>query len=166
MPRRLVLTALALLTVVLVTSCSSDAPDDDAAATSVTTVSPVDDTTATSAPASATTAPTSSATLPPGQPPQSDTDATAQQAGQRLLDAWQAGDIDAAAVVVGSDVANAIFSYPTPEALESLPCRGSETVDAATECDFSYPAGTVTLLITGNAGNGYRVTNVGFVPAE
>jgi len=74
--------------------------------------------------------------------------------------------INAAVAVAGSDVANALFSYPTPQEVQSLPCRGSETVDAAIECDYSDTTGTVTLLITGNASNGYRVTNVGFVPAE
>lgn len=164
MPHRVLLTALALVTLALA-SCSSDAPDD-ASATTVTTAPVVDDTTASTGPTTTSTAVTSPSTLPPGQPPQSDTATTAQEAGQRLLDTWQAGDLDAAAVVVGSDVANALFAYPTPDTLESLPCRGSETVEAAVECDFSYGAGTVTLLITGNAGNGYRVTNVGFIPAE
>lgn len=149
-----------VLTVLVAAGCTSDGDD---AASDVTTAGP--STTATSAPAdTTTTAPVTSA--PPGQAPSTPTDPTAQQAGQRLLDAWVAGDITAATAVAGSDVANALFSYPTPDELQSLPCRGSETVEAATECDYQYTGGTVTLLITGNASNGYRVTNVGLIPAE
>ena len=122
---------------------------------------------ATTATSAATTSTTDAAqSLPPGQAPTTATDPTAQQAGQRLIDAWVQGDIAAAAAVAGSDVANALFAYPTPENVESLPCRGSETVYGATECDYRDSTGTITLLITGNASNGYRVTNVGFVPAD
>lgn len=167
MPRRLrilFLVALSALVAAGAVGCTSDSPDD---ASSDTTAAPA---TTTSAPATDPTTATTTAAPPvtaaPGQPPTTPTDQTAQQAGQRLLDAWTAADINAAVAVVGSDVANALFAYPTPDTLESLPCRGSETVDAAVECDFTYTSGTVTLLITGNAGNGYRVTNVGFIPAE
>lgn len=156
----LALTAV-VLTLLVAAGCSSDG---DSAASDVSTAGP-SSTTSTTAPAdTTTTAPVQSA--PPGQPPTTPTDPTAQQAGQRLIDAWGAGDITAAIAVVGSDVANALFSYPAPDEVQSLPCRGSETVDGATECDYQYAGGTVTLLITGNASNGYRVTNVGFVPAE
>lgn len=156
LPAALLVTALALA------GCSSDGGDDDA---DVSTAGP--STTAAPAPSTTTTtAATAPQSVAPGQAPTTATDATAQQAGQRLIDAWVAGDIDLAVAVAGSDVANALFAYPTPQDVESLPCRGSETVAAAIECDYSDTAGTVTLLITGNASNGYRVTNVGFVPAE
>lgn len=163
--RRLTLALVAVVAVVAAVAlagCSSDGATDDA--TDVTTAAP----STTSSVVADTTTSTSAApqSVPPGQAPTTATDATAQQAGQRLIDAWTAGDINAAVAVAGSDVANALFSYPTPENLQSLPCRGSETVDAAVECDYGDTTGTVTLLITGNASNGYRVTNVGFVPAE
>jgi hypothetical protein len=161
-PRR-PLAVVALVAALVVAGCASDGTDDVDTVGS-TTVAPATSTTAAPA-ATTTTAASTPVTAAPGQAPTTETDPTAQQAGQRLLDAWTAGDINAAVAVVGSDVANALFSYPTPDTLESLPCRGSETVEAATECDFTYTGGTVTLLITGNAGNGYRVTNVGFVPA-
>ncbi len=162
MPLRRLLPATLLVTALVLAGCSSDGSDD---ATDVSTAGP----STTAAPAPSTTTSTTAATVSsvaPGQAPTTATDATAQQAGQRLIDAWMAGDINAAVAVAGSDVANALFAYPAPEGLESLPCRGSETVTAAIECDYSDTAGTVTLLITGNASNGYRVTNVGFVPAE
>ena len=155
MPLRRLLPAALLVTALAVAGCSSDGADD---AADVSTAGP------------STTTPTMAATTPqsvaPGQAPTTATDATAQQAGQRLIDAWVAGDIDLAVAVAGSDVANALFAYPTPQDVQSLPCRGSETVSGGIECDYSDAAGTVTLLITGNASNGYRVTNVGFVPAE
>ena len=162
MPLRRLLPATLLVTALVLVGCSSDGSDD---ATDVSTAGP----STTAAPAPSSTTSTTAATVSsvaPGQAPTTATDATAQQAGQRLIDAWVAGDINAAVAVAGSDVANALFAYPTPEDLQSLPCRGSETVTAAIECDYSDTAGTVTLLITGNASNGYRVTNVGFVPAE
>ena len=163
MPLRRLLPAALLVTALAVAGCSSDGGDD---AADVSTAGP----STTAAPAPSTTTPTTAATTPqsvaPGQAPTTATDATAQQAGQRLIDAWVAGDIGLAVAVAGSDVANALFAYPTPQDVQSLPCRGSETVAAAIECDYSDTAGTVTLLITGNASNGYRVTNVGFVPAE
>ena len=162
MPLRRLLAATLLVTALALTGCSSDGGDD---ATDVSTAGP----STTAAPAPSSTTSTTAATVssvPPGQAPTTATDATAQQAGQRLIDAWVAGDINAAVAVAGSDVANALFAYPTPEDLQSLPCRGSETVTAAIVCDYSDTSGTITLLITGNASNGYRVTNVGFVPAE
>jgi hypothetical protein len=162
MPLRRLVPVAALVAVLALAGCSSDGGDDTADVSTAgpsTTVAPAPSTTT-----STTTAPPQS--VPPGQAPTTATDATAQQAGQRLIDAWVIGDINAAVAVAGSDVANALFSYPTPQEVQSLPCRGSETVDAAIECDYSDTTGTVTLLITGNASNGYRVTNVGFVPAE
>lgn len=160
--RRLTLSVVAVLGAFALAGCSSDPTTDDA--TDVTTAAP-STTSPTVADTTNDTTPTAQS-VAPGQAPTTATDATAQQSGQRLIDAWAAGDINAAVAVAGSDVANALFSYPAPENLQSLPCRGSETVDAAVECDYGYRSGTVTLLITGNASNGYRVTNVGFVPAE
>ena len=159
MPFRRLVPVAALVAALALAGCSSDGGDDVTTAGPSTTAAPAPSTTT-----SVTTAPPQS--VAPGQAPTTATDATAQQAGQRLIDAWVLGDIDAAVAVAGSDVANALFSYPTPQVVQSLPCRGSETVDAAVECDYSDTTGTVTLLITGNASNGYRVTNVGFVPAE
>ncbi len=162
MPRLLAVTAL--VATLALAGCSSDGDD---AATDVSTAGPstteAPATTATTAPGTTTSAAQS---LPPGQAPTTPTEATAQAAGQRLIDAWVQGDIAAASAVAGSDVANALFSYPAPEDVQSLPCRGSETVYGATECDYRDTAGTITLLIEGNASNGYRVTNVGFVPAD
>lgn len=157
------LATTALVAALALAGCSSDGDGDDVStAGPSTTAAPA--TTATSAATTSTTGAAQS--LPPGQAPTTATDPTAQQAGQRLIDAWVQGDIASAAAVAGSDVANALFAYPTPENVESLPCRGSETVYGATECDYRDSTGTITLLITGNASNGYRVTNVGFVPAD
>jgi hypothetical protein len=129
---------------------------------------PVDDATSTSATAGAstTTAPTATTftSAPPGQPPTAPTDPSAQEAAQRLIDAWTAGDLDAAVAATGSDVANALFAHPAPPAADPQPCRGSETEVGATECDYAYAGGVVTVVVTGNAGNGYRVTNVGVIP--
>lgn len=162
MPLRRLVPLAALVAVLALAGCSSDGGDDTAA--DVSTAGP----STTAAPAPSTTTSTTAATpssVPPGQAPTTPTDTTAQQAGQRLIDAWVAGDIATAVAVAGSDVANALFAYPTPQDVQSLPCRGSETVEAAIECDYQDTTGMVTLLITGNASNGYRVTNVGFVPA-
>lgn len=166
--RLLPLAAVALAALVLAGCSSGDGSGGDrgdAAATSSTSGgAPADTTPTTAAPTTTTVATPQS--LPPGLPPNSATDATAQAAGQRLIDAWVQDDIVTASAVAGSDVANALFSYPAPFEVQTLPCRGSETVDGATECDYSDTTGTVTLLITGNAHNGYRVTNVGFVPSQ
>lgn len=164
MPVPRLLAVAALAAALALAGCSSSGDD---AATDVSTAGP----STTVAPAATvttlvTTTTAAAQALPPGQAPTTPTDPTAQQAGQRLMDAWVLGDIDAAAAVAGSDVANALFSYPDPQEVQSLPCRGSETVYGATECDYADTAGTITLLIEGNAHNGYRVTNVGFVPAE
>ncbi len=164
MPVPRLLAAATLVAALTLAGCSSSGDDtatDVSTAGASTTVAPA--ATVTTLVATTTTAAQS---LPPGQAPTTPTDPTAQQAGQRLVDAWVLGDINAAAAVAGSDVANALFSYPAPQEVQSLPCRGSETVYGATECDYSDTAGTITLLIEGNASNGYRVTNVGFVPAE
>lgn len=164
MPVPRLLAAATLAAVVALAGCSSSGDDT---ASDVSTAGP--STTAAPAATVTTLVTTTTATpqsLPPGQAPTTPTDPTAQQAGQRLMDAWVLGDIAVAAAVAGSDVANAIFSYPTPQEVESLPCRGSETVYGATECDYRDTTGTITLLIEGNASNGYRVTNVGFIPAE
>lgn len=163
MPVTRLLAATALVAALALAGCSSDGDDaaDVSTAGPSTTAAPA---TTTSAAPTSTTGPAQS--LPPGQAPTTATDPTAQQAGQRLIDAWVQGDIATAAAVAGSDVANALFAYPTPENVQSLPCRGSETVYGATECDYSDSTGTITLLITGNASNGYRVTNVGFVPTD
>ena len=168
MPLRRPLTvalAAAALAAGLAAGCSSDAGDDASGVSTAgpsTTAAPATTTTA----APATTSTSTPRAVPPGQAPSTPTEPTAQQAGQRLIDAWTTDDIGAAVAVAGSDVANALFSYPPADAVESLPCRGSETVASAIECDYAYSGGTVTLLITGNAGNGYRVTNVGLIPAE
>lgn len=155
-PPAVVVLAIATLTL---TGCSS-ASDDPALTTSTRGPSA----TAPAAPPSTTTSTTAAApTAPPGGPT-TPTDPTAQQAGQRLIDAWTNGDVVAAAAAVGSDVANALFAQATPDAVQSLPCRGSETVPDAVECDYSNADGVVTLVIAGNASNGYRVVNVGFVP--
>ena len=108
--------------------------------------------------------PTTPTALPPGQPPTDPSDPTAQQAAQRLVDAWLAGDSAAAVAIAGSDVANVLFAVPPPPAADPQPCRGSETEVGAVECDYLYEGGTLTLVITGNAGSGYRVTNAGVVP--
>lgn len=164
MPVPRLLAAVALVAAIALAGCSSSGDDgatDVSTAGASTTVAP-----AATVTTLVTTTTTAAQTLPPGQPPTTPTDPTAQQAGQRVMDAWVLGDINATAAIVGSDVANAIFSYPAPQEVQSLPCRGSETVYGATECDFQDTTGTITLLIEGNAHNGYRVTNVGFVAAE
>ena len=152
--RRLVLLALPLL--LAAPACSDDDGDQTVDASGTDTSLAV---TVTTQP-TVTTGPDSSTITTAAGP----AGACAEDAAQRLYDAWVAGDEAAALAVAEQSAVDDLFAESHEPGFGLDSCRQSETVDNATECDYTDNAGTIlTFLIEGNGEDGYRVTQLGFL---
>ena len=160
MVRRLLLRPLAVLAVLGVglLALGACASDDD---TSDVTTGGTDTTTSSVAPATTTTAASggSSTTASSGA-----NGASPEEVSQILYGAYVGGNRDSALTVATPEAVDQLFDSGVSATGWALTqCRGSETVESATECDFGYVGGQATFLVEGNDEDGYQVTTVGFI---
>jgi hypothetical protein len=89
---------------------------------------------------------------------------TAQDAAQRLHDAWAAHDVDGGRACASDEAVGTLFGStaagPAPgEHFAGCDEKGGPPVS----CSFAYEGGAITMKVAGSAANGYHVESVEFV---